>query len=244
MDVGFWVTVWDSFGSRFGSLLDRGGTFRFDSPGGRSCGVLVPGAGRGVRGKVLALFSFYAPVSGPAFDAERRSALNELSILLSSCPARAVLLLGGDFNAEVGFKGVGDEGCLGDHAHGRRNRSGHQVVERAKGEALLFLETFHPQEDRDTWYHPQDGRGHPLDHVLCRSRDLRFLGAVKVLHEHVVRGSGSPTWSAYADHNPVEVRLAKVGFSVSLRGCWARGSGHIGLCFVVWVMVLGWPKRR
>ena len=79
---------------------------------------------------------------GPAFDAERRSAMNELSTLLSSFPVRAVLLLGGDFNAEVGFKGVGDEGCLGDHAHGRRNRSGHQVVEWAKGEALLFLGDF------------------------------------------------------------------------------------------------------
>ena len=172
------------FGLRSGILLDpglarcweRGGFVRFDSPGGRSCGVLVPCAGRGVRGKVLALFCFYAPVSGPAFDAERRSAMNELSTLLSSFPVRAVLLLGGDFNAEVGFKGVGDEGCLGDHAHGRRNRSGHQVVEWAKGEALLFLETFHPQEDRDTWYHPHDGRGHPLDHVLCRSRDHLFFG--------------------------------------------------------------------
>ena len=154
---GHWMLV---FGLRSGVLLDpglarcweRGGSVRFDSPGGRSCGVLVPCAGRGVRGKVLALFSFYAPVSGAAFDAERRSAMNELSTLLSSCPVRAVLLLGGDFNAEVGFKGVGDEGCLGDHAHGRRNRSGHQVVEWAKGEALLFLETFHPQEDIDTWW--------------------------------------------------------------------------------------------
>ena len=35
------------------------------------------------------------------------------------------------------------------------------------------------------------------------------MGSVKVLHEHVVRGSGSPTWSAYTDHNPVEARLAK-----------------------------------
>ena len=33
------------------------------------------------------------------------------------------------FNAEVGFTGVGDDDCLGEYAHGRRNRSGHQVVE-------------------------------------------------------------------------------------------------------------------
>ena len=85
----FWIQV----------LLDVGnvvGRFRFDSPGRRSCGVLVPCAGRGIRGKVPVLFSYYAPVSGPAFDAERRSSLNEPSTLLSSLIARAVLILGGD----------------------------------------------------------------------------------------------------------------------------------------------------
>ena len=57
-----------------------------------------------------------------------------------------------------------------------------------KGRLCVFLETLHPQEDRDAWYHPHDGRGHPLDRVLCRSRDHRFLGAAKVPHEHNVSG--------------------------------------------------------
>ena len=86
---GHWLLI---FGLRSGVLLDpglarcweRGGSCRFDPLGGRSCGVLVPCAGRGVRGKILALFSFYALVSDAAFDDERRSALNELSIL-GSC---------------------------------------------------------------------------------------------------------------------------------------------------------------
>ena len=46
-----------------------------------------------------------------------------------------------------------------------------------------------------------DGRGRPLDYILCRPRDQRYLGSVKVLHEHLVQGSGSPTWSAYTDRN-------------------------------------------
>ena len=41
--------------------------------------------------------------------------------------------------------------------------------------------------------------------MLCRSRDHRFLGASKVLFEATV----GEAWSAYTDHNPVEVRLAK-----------------------------------
>ena len=138
-------------------------------------------------------------MSGSGFDNSSR--------LLSSFPVRSALILGGDFNAEVGCRVVREDECVGPFAHGRSNHSGHQVVEWAKGEALRFLETFHLQDDRNTWYHPLDGRGHPLDHVLCRFRDHRFLGSVRVLHEHIVRGSRSPTWSACTDHNPVEVRL-------------------------------------
>ena len=36
-----------------------------------------------------------------------------------------------------------------------------------------------------------------------------MLGTVEFLHKHLVQGSGSPTWAAYTDRNPIEVRLAK-----------------------------------
>ena len=108
---GHWLLV---FGCRSGVFLDpglarcweRGGSIRYDSPGGRSCGVLVPCAGRGVKGRALALFFYYAPVSGAGFDNERRTSLNELSAMLVSFPVRSVLILGGDFNAEVGYRGA------------------------------------------------------------------------------------------------------------------------------------------
>ena len=142
-----------SSGPRFGSLLGTGWFCSFDFPGDRSCGVfltvLVPCASCGLRGRAIALASHYALVSGSGFDVERRPSLNELLLcwLLSACSA---LILQGDFNVEVGHCGVrGDS--LGSFAHGRRNRSGHQVVEWAKGEALKFLETCRRQDDRDTW---------------------------------------------------------------------------------------------
>ena len=78
-------------------------------------------------------------MSGSGFDNERRTSLNELSALLASFPVRAVLITGGDFYVEVGCRGVEEEDCLGSYAHGRRNRSGHQVVEWAEGEALRFF---------------------------------------------------------------------------------------------------------
>ena len=187
------------------NMWRRGGEKRHDAPDGRSLAVVIPCAGRGFRGRVLSLVSVYAPVSGAGFDQERRVMFDCLSTILGLLPFRSVWLVGGDFNAEVGFRGVGEETNLGGHAHGRRNRTGRQLVEWAVGEDLRFLLTFTRQRCRDTWYHPKSWSGHPIDHLLCRSRDHRFLVATRVLFEDKVGES----WSAYTDHNPVEVRLAK-----------------------------------
>ena len=65
---------------RCGVLLDpgmanmwrRGSNIRYDPSHGRSLAVVVPCAGRGIRGRVLSLVSVHGPVSGPGFDAKRR----------------------------------------------------------------------------------------------------------------------------------------------------------------------------
>ena len=158
----------------------RGGERRHDSPDGRLLAVIVPCAGRGFRGRVLSLVSVYGPVSGAAFDQERRRMFDCLSTLLGFLPFRSVWVVGGDFNAEVGYRGVGEESTLGRHAHGRRTRSGHQLVEWAQGDDLRFLLSFTRQGCRDTWFHPKRWTRHPIDLLLCRPRDRRFLGATKV----------------------------------------------------------------
>ena len=109
------------------------------------------------------------------------------------------------FGIEMGCRGVGKDSSLGCHAHGRRTRTGHQMVEWAMGEDLRFLLSYTRQTCRDTWYHPKSWTGHPIDHLLCRPRDHRFLGAAKVLFEDAI----GENWSAYTDHNPAEVKLAK-----------------------------------
>ena len=131
---GAWLVI---FNGRCGVVLDpgmanmwrRGGEKRHDAPDGRSLAVVIPCAGRGFRGKVLSLVSVYAPVSGAGFDQERRVMFDCLSSILGLLPFRSVWLVGGDFNAEVGFRGVGEETTLGGHAHGRRTRTGRQLVE-------------------------------------------------------------------------------------------------------------------
>ena len=101
-------------------LWVRTGMRRFDSPDGRSLGVVIPChpcVGRGFRGRVLSLVSVYGPVSGSGFDKERRDMFDSLSNLLGQLPFRSLWVVGGDFNAEIGFQGVGEEGTLGAFAH-------------------------------------------------------------------------------------------------------------------------------
>ena len=99
--------VWVAFGlvvfnSRCGILLDpgmanmwrRGGERRHDSPDGR---------------KVLSLVSVYGPVSGAGCDDERRITFHSVFAMLGFLPERSVSFVGGDFNAEIAFRGVGEE---------------------------------------------------------------------------------------------------------------------------------------
>ena len=117
---------------------------------------------------MLSLVSVYGPVSGSGFDVDRRVMFDELSLLLSKLPVRSVWVVGGDFNAEIGSRGVGEEEVLGRFSHGRRTRSGHQLMEWARGEDLRFVLSFSRQDCRDTWFHPRSGKGHPIDHLLIR----------------------------------------------------------------------------
>ena len=110
---------------------------------------------RGLRGRVLSLVSVYAPVSGARFDNERRIMFYSLSVILGSLPLRSVWVVGGDgqFGDWVprGRRGIHD---MARHAHGRRTRYGHQLVEWVQGEDLRFLSSFTRQRCRDTWFPP------------------------------------------------------------------------------------------
>ena len=91
------------------NMWRRGGERRHDSPDGRSLAVVVTCAGRGFKGRVLSLVSVYGPVSGAGFDDERRVMFDSLSAILGLLPERSVGIIGGDFNAEIGYRGVGEE---------------------------------------------------------------------------------------------------------------------------------------
>ena len=100
--------------------------------------------------------------------------MTDVRLLVESSSFSFGLGCGRDVNAEIGFRRVGGDANLGQHSHGGRTRSGHQLVEWAQGKDLCFLLSYTRQACRDTWFHPKSWTGHPIDHPFCRSRDHRF----------------------------------------------------------------------
>ena len=107
-------------------------------------------------------------------------------------------MVDGDFNRRLVFK------AQVRNAHGRRTRSGHQLVEWAQGQELRFLLSFARQACRDTWFHPKNWTGHPIDHLLCSSI-IGFLGATTFLFEETIGAS----WSGCTDHHVVEFTIVE-----------------------------------
>ena len=132
----YWTQEWPKCGQ-------GGGQRRFDSSDGRSLGITVPCASRGLKGRVLSLVASYWPVSGTGFDQEQRVSLMHCRPFWGRLPPRSDWVVGGDFNAEIGCLGIGEASTLRVHAHGRRTRAGHGLVEWAIGEGTPFLAFFH-----------------------------------------------------------------------------------------------------
>ena len=112
-----------------------------------------------------------------------------ISTLLGLLPFRSVWVVGGDFDAEVGFRGVGEDATLGQHAHGRRTRSGHQLVEWAQRKTFVF---FCLTQDR---FVGTPGSARKAGRDVCRSRDHKFLGATKEVNlakGWIYRAPGTP----------------------------------------------------
>ena len=58
-------------------------------------------------------FRYMVQFLAAGFDADRRLMFDELSLLMAKLPVRSVWVVGGDFNAEVGSRGVGARGGFG-----------------------------------------------------------------------------------------------------------------------------------
>ena len=181
----------------------------------RFFGVVIPSSGWKPG---LCLIPVYAPLTNKTSLQFRDAFRDQLSRILDVANNRLKPILGGDFNGEVGAtKDRGWRHVLGPFGDHRRTRGGEELLHFCEVEGLIVTNSFSPQENKGTWFHPKDGTAHCLDHFLVRKLDKRWVRSVKTIHfEQRSRGANAPrmgrqgkwniaSWLEYTDHDPIEL---------------------------------------
>ena len=169
MDLNSWILV---HSRRTGVLLSPPLARQWRQEGSRS--HHAPLGSRVFVGH-FCLYAVYAPHSG--LPAERESFLDTLAVDIRQVPASSKLVLGGDFNADLGANaGMPDEGVLdvagervrGPFGIGRGTAAGPRLEAWAQELGLCFWATFFRQRRRGTWQHHRTHAWYELDFFLGR----------------------------------------------------------------------------
>ena len=140
----------------------------------------------------LRLVSVYQPSWGTdreALERCRRDLETQLGM-----GRREKLVIGGDFNANVGRNREGINGVYGRFGIGEMNEAGRDLMEWCGTNGLAYVNSYMRHERRGTWQHPRSGRWYELDGFLVRKNEryglVRRMKAmsVSVLSDHVAKG--------------------------------------------------------
>ena len=156
--------------------------------------------------KGLFIVGVYAPTSHHSQTRAREHMYEQIEKLIDKSGGYQTLIIGGDFNAEVGAgKDREYSDVLGTHGDNRRTGSGSTLLEHCRQNQLIVAGSYTRQTERATWWHPRWGSGHELDHFLMRKVDRWMIRSCKTLHQDMPNKVA--TWKTYCDHEPVEIDL-------------------------------------
>ena len=180
----------------------------------------------------LLLVPVYAPLVTKTTLKQRDEFREQLSKIFDHSSSRRRLVVGGDFNGEVGpAKDSLWKHVMGPYGHAKRTRGagGVELLQFCEEEQLVVTGSFTRQTHKATWYHNRWGTAHALDHFLVpgggssvdgisldgpfrgRSASCGRLGRPLVF--------SSAPWLEHTDHDPVELnlRVGKDWFGEALR---------------------------
>ena len=183
----------------------------------RAWGLKLPG--RGWR-PGLFLVPVYAPLVSKTTVEQRETFRDQLAQIISHSSSRTRLVVGGDFNGEVGaLKDNSWKHVMGPYGDVRRTKGGEELLHFCEQEGLVVAGTFTQQREKATWFHCRFGTAHTLDHFLVDRRDRKCVASVLTVH-HVSRHLSGPRgrqgrpvkfssapWLAHTDHEPIEMLL-------------------------------------
>ena len=148
------------------NVVVKGGQER---KGTRCVAVTIP---RARRRRGLTLVAAYAPCSGPKHARARERFYEELQFVEERSRGKDnLLVIGGEFNAEVGRRETPDDrDVIGAHGPPRLTGSGRELKEFCRDQFFVMITAFR-QKMAATWWHVRYRTAHQLDHFLVRPRD-------------------------------------------------------------------------
>ena len=148
------------------------------------------------------IVSAYAPTSLRRDTEERQLFWQDLEGVVSTVPARSFLLLGGDFNAQIGgrIQEEDEEECAtGRFGLEADTHTGSQMREWLQFNGLCYWNSFFGQKKRGTWLRRMSGKWYELDGFVGR---LSQRAKVKR-----VRTKGVQLCTPGTDHLPKEAAI-------------------------------------
>ena len=119
----------------------------------------------------VSILATHAPSTNVTAE-EQQTYLDDLEALLAQVQARHILIVAGDFSAEVGIRDHSTQ-VLGPHGPPKRNLRGHQhLINFCTQQGLVVANTWTPQNKETTWWHPRFNTPHFLDYFLVSNKHL------------------------------------------------------------------------
>ena len=147
-----------------------------------------------VLGK-LRLVSVYQPVWGANEEAMERCRRDMESQV--GLGRRERLIIGGDFNANVG-KGNERGGVCGRYGLGRMNEAGRDLIEWCEEHEMAYANSFVRHKRRGTWFNRMYGRWYELDGFVVRKGERhRMVRRIRTVEE-----------MSLSDHKPKSIKIA------------------------------------
>ena len=173
--VGFLLSdVWYDWWEQGGGVVYQRRT--------RAAAISIPR--RGWR-RGLWICSVYAPTSASGVR-ERTALRQEVSVLVEAAPPTTMVIIAGDFNAEMGNNvDVSRSGhsIMGPFAGPKVTKPGAEWRDWCERNGFREAGSRFKQRRRCTWRHPRYRSDHELDHFLVREQDLWHLQSCRILYD-------------------------------------------------------------
>ena len=147
--------------------------------------------------KELSISVIYQPVNGSEnYQVEMDNLRKEAERVIRTTKKGMPLIIGGDFNAQIGRNRIDDSNAVGKFGYNYTNGQGEELVQWLRENDLSWINSFHFIKRRGTWYNSSVKKWYELDGFITHLQDRKFL----VKKMKVVK-------TVLSDHNAVCVTL-------------------------------------